>query len=238
MGSFVSIPVDVFKNCVLPLLPDYLDRVHIAMTCKTFLEQMKERDDLTRLILTKQYYKAIYLIAKMNHYHSFTRFRLLICYVHCDYMGFLPTTNMMILMEMRRSVDMKYFFDRDALIHLYGVFGKKIPKCYFSILTSNAGRCAAFASVGCYSLFVKYSNPELLKEDVESYDKFEQFGKMVSYEAGLGGNIDICRKMLSEWKSFSVDVVDGLKKNNRMEILSVLSKEFPGLIIQNKKQKH
>lgn len=210
MGSFVSIPVDVFKNCVLPFLPDYLDRVHLAMTCKTFLVQMKERDNLTRLI----------------------------CYVHCDYMGFLPTTNMMILMEMRRSVDMKYFFDRDALIHLYGVFGVKIPKCYFSILTSNAGRCAAFASVGCYSLFVKYSNPELLKEDVESYDKFEQFGKMVSYEAGLGGNIDICRKMLSEWKSFSVDVVDGLKKNNRMEILSVLSKEFPGLIIQNKKQKH
>ncbi len=235
MGSFVSIPVDVFKNCVLPLLPDYLDRVHLAMTCKTFLAQMKERDELTCLILTKQYCKVLYWIAEMNHYHSFTRLRLLMCYINCDYKGFLPTTNMMILMEMRRSVDIKYFFDRDALIHLYGVFGKKIPKCYFSILTSNAGRCAAFASVGCYSLFVKYSNPELLKEDVESYDKFEQFGKMVSYEAGLGGNTEICREMLIEWKSFSTHVVAGLKKNNHMEILCALSKEFPSL---NKKQKY
>lgn len=212
MGSFVSIPMDVFKNCLLPFIPDYLDRVHLAMTCKMLFAEMKKSDTLTRLILQKHYYDALLIAAEMNHYPSFTRLRLLVSYVCCNYGGFMNTTNKMIIMELRLRIDKPHFFDRDALIYLYEVFKNNIPEDYFTILTSNAGRCAAFAYVGCLPLFVKYSDSELLKNDLPSLDSWCLFGKMVSYEAGLGGNIEICKSMLKEWSSFAIHVADGLKR--------------------------
>lgn len=242
MGLFQSIPKDVIQNHIVCHLPDYLDRLHLAETCKGFLKGM-EKDQLTFSILTKRYPKSLRLVAKSDHYPSFTRLLLIVSQILAlDSCLFFETKNKMIIMDMRRLNRKQgdiIQFDRDALVHLYGIYGENIPKKFFPILCSDIGRCAAFAYVGSVKLFEQFLDTDATRELIRNYDLWLLFGETISYEAGLGGHIDMCRIIISDmtWSMSSDDkLVKGLIEQNHKKTLCQLKKEFPDL--NNKKQKY
>lgn len=241
MGLFQSIPKDVIQNHIVCHLPDYLDRLHLAETCWGFLKEM-ERDKLTKYILSKEYTKSLRLVAKSDHYPSFTRLLLFVGHIMAmDSCLFFETKNKMIIMDMRRfnrnKVDL-ISFDIDALIYLYGIYGENIPKEFFTVLCSEIGRCAAFARVGSVKLFEQFSRPRMIRFTIANIDTWKLFGETISYAAGAGGHIEICRLILSDlsWSLHSSKLVKGLMEQNHEETLCQLKKEFPEL--NNKKQKH
>jgi hypothetical protein len=246
MGLFLSIPKDVFKNHILRYLPDYLHRLRLARTCKSFLKEMKEKDEMTSCIIKKFYHESLLLAAKMDHYPSFTRLLLLISTKQLlqskYYCKFFETKNEMIIMDMRRSIppDNIIYFDKNALIYLYGLYGENIPESFFEILCSDIGRCSAFAYLGSTKLYQRFSERSLIRDTMLSFESFNCFWNMVCFNAGVGGHIEICRIIFQRiimTKSYKELMMNELIEHNHKETISALSQEFPDFIVKNKKQK-
>jgi hypothetical protein len=236
MGLFFSVPKYIFSHHLLPYLPDYLDRLCLARTCKELFFQLSKNDTLIASIMWKDYVMCLHIIAEMGHYPSFDRLYLILSYKSPEVVKeTYKTTNIMILMRLRLDCLSKDQFDENMLYYLYEKYGENIPECYFELLSSNMGRCAAFARLGCSKLFMKFSGPELL-EDAKSFVWWNEFGKHVSYQAGRGGNVEICNFMIKTWRTFSDLLCEGIIVQGNQEIVDQLPPEI-GYLIRNKKQK-
>jgi hypothetical protein len=172
---FSKIPVDIIKHCILPWIPDYLDRLHFAMTCKTFWTDMKRIDPLTNAIVECDYCLALTYSAQNNHYISFDRILLNMSYSKCfdddcnmdecdpvlhlstrNYRSFACKTLSTKIMKRCRTECRSniWWFDYHVLIYLHDYFKGDIPKQYMYFLKDHLGLCI---------LYMKLHNLELFK---------------------------------------------------------------------------
>lgn len=200
MGLFVSIPVDVMKTNLLVYLIDYLDRLHLAMTCSDFWEQMKNYDPLTNSIASRNSKRASILIAEQNDFRSLSRFLLIsrgsfgITEAACQK---LSSINVRLLRQYASETD--YFqkrFDIDVMAwacKYYG--GSNIPQYYYTLCGIYHERlCSAFAIAGNFELFNKYYQQLSFGGAWHEHQtKLE-----IAYSAGCGGNKEICNVFLND----------------------------------------
>jgi hypothetical protein len=207
MGQeFSKIPVDVIKHHILAWIPDYLDRLNFAKTCKTFWSRMQEIDSVTKAIIHPDhtYGNALKEVASLNHYHSFERIHLNISYAPCRYLLCVSkecdplfhihvqvliecvyvTSCTMIIKRLKK--DLGKHFGLVFALHICKTFGM-IPKKYEDLIVSPLDICCGAAKIGNYNLFMSYFKDDLLINYHEP---------ALALCAVDGGNYDICKKIV------------------------------------------
>lgn len=200
MGLFQSVPKDVIYHHIVPNLLSFRDRLHLAMTCKVFLQEMQTNDPLTKYILTKDYKEPIILILQMTKDQCFDYF---IDYVSCvpgnvdlDYMNTVltVTTHVKTLRFIRNHLlhynDDKKEFDEECAKRLFCLFGEDIPNEYFKFLSNRDNVCAAFARLGNFNLYKRFY--DLYYAEGVGEDEYVHLNN-IAFEAGMGGNPEICK---------------------------------------------
>ena len=236
MGLFQSIPKDVILTHVIPHLLDFRDRFHLCLTCHGFWDNP---DPLTKLIQTKKYQEAMSMIVQMTGEKCF--------YYFVDFLSLEPpygfsisyvdhvlkfTTNFRALRFIRDNLlhdrDDRKFFDEQCTIHLYYKFGEDIPEKYFSFLLYRENVCAGFARVGNFYLYKRFYDlyyVEGVSED--EHDDLEH----IAFEAGMGGNPDICRHIFDDYGGdFGDSLFKGIAWSGNPKTLELLEPDERDII--------
>lgn len=227
MGLFQSIPKDVILTHIIPYLLDFRDRFHLCLTCHEFWDNP---DPLTKLIQTKKYQEAMSMIVQMTGENCFNYFVDFLSldpsyHVYISYKDHvLPfTTNFRTLRFIRdnllHEIDDLKLFDEECAKHLYYKFGEDIPEKYFRFLLYRENACAGFARVGNYNLYKRFY--DLYYAEGVGEDEGDDL-EHIAFEAGMGGNIEICNHFMNEHSVYTKPLFKGIAWSGNPSILKDL----------------
>lgn len=229
MGLFQSIPRDVIQtNLVECYLVDYLDRIHLAMTCKDFWKKMCIYDPVTRYITSRNICDAIVPVAACDDFRSLSRL-ITVCHeiripniinAACQK---ISSINHKLLRKCASIISSYQENQFDIYVtawacQYYGGEERNIPSFYFSAMgySPYARLCSAFALAGNTSLFNKYY---FMKEQ----DQTKETDEKIAVYAGLGGNGEICNYFLSDNAEY---VCAGIIKSEKIENIDILGGDY------------
>lgn len=189
------LPGDVILKHIVCFLNNYLDRYHLALTCKKMFQLITLRDPMINAIVFKDYQRALNEIVEHSTYEDVLDFSCILPDpANIDYVqAACKTTNPDIISYFRLIMDTgidTVTYDTVVFLHLYDTFNGRIPDIYFKIIRNDQGLAGAYAQLGNYELFLKHFN------EIDDNDDTEILIRL-AFSAGIGQNKKILETLLS-----------------------------------------